>query len=55
MSMIYIILKKFLVPFGIMKLLVELWQSPKCYHSYVLLINVRENLNINADNYQPKK
>ena len=34
----------------------ELWRSPMCFHSdNVLPINVRENLNIIADNYQAKE
>ena len=48
--------EKFLVPLGIMTSLIELWRSPKCYHSYnVLPINVRVNLNVSADNYHAKK
>ena len=46
----------YLVTFGIMKSLLELWQSWQCYRSYnILSINIQENLNISANNYQVKK
>ena len=42
--------EKFLVPFGMMKTLMGLWGSPKCYHSSnVLPRNVKQNFGIEDD------
>ena len=48
--------EKFLVPFGMMKTLMDLWKSPKCYHSFnVLPSNVKQNLDIENADYKSDK
>jgi len=48
--------EKFLVPFGMMKTLMGLWSSSKCYHIFnVLPSNVKQNLNIDDGDYNLTK
>ena len=48
--------QKFLVPNGMTKTLMQIWEKTKCYHSFdVIPVEVREKLNIEESTFDSKK
>ena len=51
-----VLIEKFIAPFGMAKILMNLWSIKKWYHSFnVLLLTVKEEFsNLRSENYNPK-